>query len=58
MQVCCTRHMGDDVSQCVVLGLSMPVVKHVTVVPKINQLLHRHTGNSTFAYSPNVNTAG
>lgn len=50
--------MGDDVSQCVVLGLSMPVVKHVTVVPKINQLLHRHTGNSTFAYSPNVNTAG
>ena len=36
----------------------MPVVKHVTVVPQIDSLLHRHSDNSTFAYSPNVNTAG
>jgi hypothetical protein len=29
----------------------------VTVVPQIDSSLHRHTGNSTFAYSRNVNNA-
>lgn len=39
----------DDVSRFVAVGVSMPVVKHVTVVPQVDTLLHRHTGNSTFA---------